>query len=165
MIVSWESIVEVLRAELAEYGSLLNLFEEQQRSLFQRDAETVLRLSGEIEQQVRTADEVRRNRERTVAAFAASHQQPANATLRSLLPLVITEARPLIEALIGEVNRLIHRIRRVTRHNHMLLSRVVETHQETLRHLRPDAYTKTYSPDGRVCIAGTRPAPALQIAG
>ena len=165
MTTSWENIVEVLRSEIAEYGGLLGLFEQQQRCLFRRDADTVLQLSAEIELQVRTADEVRRRRERIVAAFAAAHNYPADATLRSLLPFMLIEVRPLIEALMAEVNRLIHRIRRATRHNHLLLTRVVETHQEILRHLRPDAYTKTYTPDGRVCLAGTRPTPALQAAG
>jgi flagellar biosynthesis/type III secretory pathway chaperone len=165
MNASWESLAEGLRAEIAEYGCLLRLFEEQQRSLFSCAADTVLRLSTEIEAQVRVLHDCRRRREQMVAAFASAHGHPASATLRSLLPQVAADARPLLEALINEVNHLIHRVRRTSRHNHMLLAHAVETHQETLRALRPDAFIKTYAANGRVSVAATRSAPALQAAG
>jgi flagellar biosynthesis/type III secretory pathway chaperone len=80
------------------------------------------------------------------------------------LPSVEPEARPLVEALIDEVNHLIHRARRITRHNHALLARVVETHQEFLRVLRPEAFATTYAANGRMSGA-VRTPPALQAAG
>ena len=45
----WEFIAQCLRAELADYGGLLHLFEAQQRSLFNRDPDAVLRFANEIE--------------------------------------------------------------------------------------------------------------------
>jgi len=53
-----------------------------------------------------------------------------------LLPLIEVDARPLVEALVSEVNLLLHRVRRTSRHNHMLLTRAVDMHQETLELLR-----------------------------
>ena len=41
----------------------------------------------------------------------------------------------------------------------------LELHQETLRQLRPDAFSKTYSPTGRVSLAAASAAPALRAAG
>lgn len=161
----WINITECLRRELAEYGCLLRLFEDQQNFLFSRDANNVLRLSTEIEQQVRFLHESRRAREEAVATFAVSHGQPVNSTLRSLVPLFVAEVRPLLEALIGEVNVLIHRVRRASRHNHTLLARTVETHQQMLRTLQPDSFLQTYSPNGRVALTTTRSTPALQAAG
>lgn len=161
----WINITECLRRELAEYGCLLRLFEDQQNFLFSRDATSVLRLSSEIEQQVRFLHESRRTREEAVATFAVSHGQPVNATLRSLIPLFVAEVRPLLEALIGEVNVLIHRVRRASRHNNTLLSRTVDTHQQMLRTLQPDSFLQTYSPNGRAAMTGTRSVPALQAAG
>jgi flagellar biosynthesis/type III secretory pathway chaperone len=161
----WETIAECLRHELADYGGLLSLFEQQQQSLFDRNADQVLHLANEIEQQSRTLAECRTRREMEVAAFAQSHGQPVTASLRSLLSFVEPAARPLLEALINEVNALLHRVRRTSRHNHTLLSRAVEIHQETLQHLRPNAFTKTYSPAGRLSVTTALPTGTLRAAG
>jgi flagellar biosynthesis/type III secretory pathway chaperone len=163
--VTWQSLADGLRTELAEYGALLGLFEEQQKNLFAREAAEVLRLAHAIEAQAHTLQTCRREREQRVSSFALAHGQPARATLRSLLPFCEAAARPLIEALIDEVNRLLHRVRRVSRHNHTLLSRTVELHQETLRLARPDAFTQTYAPNGRVTLGAVRATPAWQAAG
>src|SRR4051812_18223189 len=99
---TWQKIADCLRNELAEYGALLALFADQQKSLFDRDANEVLRLSSSIELQVRTLEQCRRSREGLVSDFAVANAQPPSATLRSLLPVIDHVARPLIEALIGE---------------------------------------------------------------
>jgi flagellar biosynthesis/type III secretory pathway chaperone len=163
---SWTIIAESLRAEIAGFGGLLNLFEQQQQRLFARDTDGVLRLSSEIEEHTRGMAEQRARRERIVAEFALAHNQPATATLRSLLPCLAAEVRPLIEALISEVNVLIHRVRRLTRQNHTLLARTVESQQELMRTLRPDAFQQTYSAGGRkTLVSNVRAAGALQAAG
>jgi flagellar biosynthesis/type III secretory pathway chaperone len=162
---AWTPIADSLRNEIAEYGGLLHLFEQQQRRLFARDADGVLQLSADIEAQVRTLHDCRLVREEAVAAFALTNGQLASVTLRSLLPLFAVEVRPLLEALINEVNVLIHRIRRVSKHNNTLLARAIETHQQVLRQLRPDAFTSTYAPNGRMASAAVRPSPVLQAAG
>ncbi len=162
---SWETLVEVLREELAGYGGLLHLFEQQQQFLFDRDAEAVLRLSGEIEGQAEVLQAVRRHREEIVTAAARVSGAPATSTLRALLTHFPADVRPLLEALISEVNVLIHRVRRASRHNRLLLARAVETHHQTLRALRPDAFTQTYSPEGRQALGAVLPSPALHAAG
>lgn len=162
---TWQKIAECLRTELAEYGGLLALFADQQKFLFAREATEVLRLSASIEQQVRTLEQCRRQRESMVADFATAHAQPPSATLRSLLPVIDNVARPLIEALIGEINHLLHRVRRTSRHNHTLLARAVEVHQDTLQLLRPQAFTKTYSHAGRVSIVSGDPTSTIRVAG
>lgn len=160
----WQLIADSLREELAEYGALLALFEQQQQSLFSRDADAVLRLGGEIEDQARILTDCRLRRERASASLATALGLASDATLRSLLPHIEADARPLLEALINEVNHLLHRVRRASRQNHTLLARAVEVHQETLRQLRPDAFMKTYSAAGRVSLAAAS-APALRAAG
>ena len=162
---NWEFIADCLRQELADYGGLLHLFEAQQRSLFDRDPESVLHLGIEIEGQARLLSECRTRREQAVADYALAHSRPANSSLRALLPDIEPAARPLIEALINEVNALLHRVRRTSRHNHTLLSRAVEVHQETLQQLRPNAFTKTYSPAGRLSVATAQGSSTLRAAG
>jgi flagellar biosynthesis/type III secretory pathway chaperone len=56
-------------------------------------------------------------------------------------------------------------VRRTSRHNHSLLTRAVEVHQETLAQLRPHSFMKTYSPGGRVSVASAHNAPTLRAAG
>ena len=162
---TWQKIAECLRTELAEYGGLLALFAEQQKSLFDREANEVLHISAAIEQQVRVLEQCRRERETLVATFAVANAQPPSATLRSLLPIIDSNARPLIEALVDEINHLLHRVRRTSRHNHTLLTRAVEVHQETVQHLRPYAFTKTYSSAGRLAVAVAHPPVTLRAAG
>jgi flagellar biosynthesis/type III secretory pathway chaperone len=141
---NWQSIAECLRQELAEYGELLRLFEQQQESLFKRDADNVLRLGSAIEDQARILQESRAHREQTVVAFATSlNLTDGTITIRGLLPHIEAAARPLLEALINEINHLLHRVRRTSRHNHTLLSRTLELHSETLRQLRPDSFSST----------------------
>ena len=153
MTSSWENIVHCLRQELVECGGLLSLFEKQQSALLSQNAAGVLGEVAAIEQQVRTLANRRVSREEAVSAFATAHGQSPTATLRSLLPHVDIEARPLVEALIAEVNRLVYRVRQASRQNHLLLSRTLEINQETLQQLRPDSFSKTYSPAGRVALA------------
>lgn len=162
---SWETIADLLREELADYGGLLRLFEDQQASLLARDAQAVLRQASAIEEHAHVLAGSRGRRERAVSALATSLGRPAASTLRSLLPSLEPAAGPLLEALIDEVNRLLHRVRRVSRHNHALLQRTVELHQETLLHLRPQSFTKTYAPDGRVAVVAARPAASLRAEG
>jgi flagellar biosynthesis/type III secretory pathway chaperone len=162
----WTIIAEALRTEIAGFGGLLNLFEQQQQRLFARDTDGVLRLSTEIEAHTHQMHLDRTRREQVVAEFALTQQQPAAATLRSLLHFLPAAVRPLLEALIADVNRLIHRVRRLTRQNHLLLARAVESHQDLLRALRPDAFQQTYSAAGRKSIvSNARPVGALQAAG
>ena len=160
---TWENIADGLRAEIIGYGGLLNSFAEQQRLLFARDTHGVLRVSTEIEDQLRGLFDSRQHREQVVAAFAVAHQRPAGATLRSLLPLFDRAVQPLLEALINELNVLIHRVRRMNRHNHALLARAVSSHREILQALRPEAFTQTYAANGRV--AAGLPAATLKSAG
>jgi len=151
----WEIIAQCLRAELADYGGLLNLFEEQQRSARSRDSETVLNFATRIEAQARLVAQSRGRRERAVASFADENGRPATASLRAMLSLIEPDARPLLKALITEVNLLLHRVRRASRQNHTLLSRATEVHLETLQHLRPHGPAKSGSSGSRAAVAGS----------
>ena len=135
----WEAIAHCLRDELADYGGLLNLFEDQRRRASAADSETVLAFATRIEAQARLVAQSRRRRQHAVATFAGQRGRPPATPLREMLPLIEPDARPLLKALIAEVNILLHRVRRASRQTHLLLSRAAQVHQETLRHLRPHA--------------------------
>jgi hypothetical protein len=46
-----------------------------------------------------------------------------------------------------------------------MLARAVEMHQETLQQIRPNAFTKTYSPAGRVSVVSAQSSVSLRAAG
>ena len=154
---AWETIAERLRDELQEYGGLLGLFEAQQEALFRRDSDGVLSSISSIETQARAATQKRLERERVVREFALGLGRSPDSTLRSLVSCFPPEVRPMMDALIDEINRLVHRARKKARQNSELLQRAIEMHQEALRTLRPESFTKTYSPGGRVNVAATLP--------
>ena len=149
-------VVDSLRAEVAEYGRLIQLFEEQQALLFKRDAAGVLRVTRSIDEQAEVLMESRRARETAAGDLARSEGLVEAPTLGAILPLVSAEARPLLDALVSEVNRAAGRLRRVCRHNRLFLIRTIENHQELLRRLRPGSFTKVYAPNGSVTVASPR---------
>ncbi len=165
MNITWEMVAASLREEVEEYGGLLRLFEEQQECVFNRDPERLLQLIEVIKNATDRAEDVRRRRESCVRSFASAVGRAADSTLRSLLPFIDDQARPLLQALIDEVNRLIHRVRRITRQNHLLLSRTVELQQGLLRQFYPGAFTSTYSARGRLSMAAPGPLAAYRAAG
>jgi flagellar biosynthesis/type III secretory pathway chaperone len=150
---SWEIIANHLRTELQGYGGLLALFEEQQNHLLQRNPDAVLSLAQTIETQARVTAEHRLQRELFVREVAELHGYPSDSHLRQLLPRFPAEVQPLLDALMDEVNHLIHRVRRGARQNQQLLARAVEMHQEMLRTIRPAAFVKTYSPRGQISVS------------
>jgi flagellar biosynthesis/type III secretory pathway chaperone len=107
----------------------------------------------------------RDQREQAVRQFAEANGMPPDSTLRSLLPLIDRDAHALFEALIGEINLLLHRVRRTHRQNHTLLNHTVAMHRETLQMLRPNFFTRTYSPKGHVSVATGRVPSTLCVAG
>jgi len=161
MKIHWQALAEHLRREVAEHGQLLRLLEDQHALILRNAPTAVLEAGRAIEEQVRSVDRERAAREEAVAGFALERGLPASGTLRSLLPHVGADAQPLFQALIGEVNLLMHRVRRDARRNQRLLQCTVECRQEILRRLRPDAFTKTYARDGRVSLAAIRPAATI----
>ena len=150
MINGWETLVNALRDELQEYGGLLNLFNEQQAAILQRRPDMVLAVSATIEEQLKTVNERRKCREELVRQSAQSVNKPPKSTLRELIEFFPECVRPLLRALIEEVNRLLIRTKRRARQNQMLLARSIEVTQEILRLLNPGMVTKTYSRNGRL---------------
>jgi len=148
---SWDPIVVALRDELEEYGGLIRLFDEQQQKIFARDAAGVTEVVHELEVQTNVARGTRQVRERVVRAFAEKRGQVAGSSLREMLSEFPVDVRPLLTALIEEINDLVRRIRKRGRQNQMLLGRLIDLHRELLPALgRP--VTRTYSSRGEVAV-------------
>jgi flagellar biosynthesis/type III secretory pathway chaperone len=161
----WAVMAECLRTEISEYGKLLPLIDDQHKLIFKGDPAEILRLNPSIQAQVEVLHACRGHREKAVREFSAARDEAPGRTMRSVLPLVAAEGRPLIAALIAEINHLVHRMRRAMIVNQRLLACTVDCHQELIRRLWPSAITKTYAADGRVSITRLRQMPAMQTAG
>ncbi|MFA6286574.1 MAG: flagellar protein FlgN [Opitutaceae bacterium] len=162
--ITFVPIVELLRAELAGYGGLLALFDEQQSQLWRREVQTVAETSLAIEQLAAEIARDREAREAWVTRFASAHDQPADTSLRRLLPFFPTDQQPLIGALIDEINHLLHRVRRRAHQNRSILARAVELHHDVIASLHPAGRPRTYAPSGRVGHI-TGPASTLRATG
>ncbi len=153
-----EQFIDSLRGELQEYGELLQLFNEQQTAIVNRDPDAVLAIDERIEIQLPIIRAHRKERDSLAALMAASAQPPAGTTLVELLPLFREPMRPLVQALATEVNQLVSRARRRAQQNRTLLARNIEVSQELIERLNPSGVTRTYSAYGKVKIkpaAGT----------
>ena len=150
MIMESSEIVLLLRQEMAGYGSLLALFDEQQGHLWRREVDKVLETAAIIDQQVVESSQYREARESFLVAFARSQGQPGGSTLRQLLPFFPADERPMLEAFIDEINHLIHRVRRRARQNHAFMEKMLDLHRELVGGTTPGTAGTMYAPSGRV---------------
>ncbi len=147
-----EQIVTALRAELEEYGGLMNVFDEQQQAILNRKPDAVLAIEDHLAAQLATLRTRRSHRETLVAAFAGDGRPPSRISLLGTIPAFREALRPLVEALASEINRLIAKTRRRAEQNQMLLARTVEVMQEVCARLSPGSVSRTYAPNGRMKV-------------
>ncbi|MCC5021313.1 MAG: flagellar export chaperone FlgN [Candidatus Synoicihabitans palmerolidicus] len=145
---SIDSLADALRDEIEHHGHLLGLLQDQQQGLLRPDPKKVLEQAQHIEQAARVANRFRIRREQLVETVAGAYNRPRSTTLLRLLVDFPEDFRPMFEALIKEVNRLVHQTRRTARQKQRLLARVVELHRDTWRSLRPDVFSPTYDQRG-----------------
>jgi len=150
---SHDNLIEALRDEVQEYGGLLSLFDEQQTAILERKPTVVLSIQDSIKGQLETINGCRKRREQIAREFAVSLGQEPEITVRQLIDYCEEVVRPLLHALIYEVNQLITKTRRRGQQNQMLLARSIEVSQQILQRLNPGALTKTYSRRGRINIS------------
>lgn len=147
-----DPLVELLRNEVQEYGGLYNLLERQQEEIFQRDPQLVLDTNAEIEGYMTDMGGLREKRETLVREMARSFGADEEKPLSKLLDYFPDFMRPMLQALVEEINHMVRRTRQKARQNFMLLSRTMEINHETMQRLQPGNYNKTYSKRGRVGI-------------
>ncbi len=154
-----EQIIDALRAEMQEYGGLLNLFDQQQNAILNRKPDDIADLEQTVEAQLATLRARRAHREGLVIGLTPE-ASPHPTLLQSIL-LFPQPMRPLVEALASEVNRLIGRVRRRAQQNQMLLARTIEVTQELCEKLKPGTVTRTYAPNGKMKIKAAAGASRL----
>lgn len=153
----WDPLVELLRSEVQEYGGLYNLLDRQQEEIFKRDPELVMNTNSEIERYMAEMGGLRERRENKVREMARACGADEEQSLSNMLPHFPDFTRPLLKALIDEINQMIRRTRQKARQNFLLLSKTMEVTHETLQALQPENYTKTYTKKGKVGVKNPMP--------
>ena len=147
-----EPLVGAMRTEAQEYGELLALFDEQQAAVINRAPDAVLEIDGRITAQLTILRGCRKTREALVADLARRTEPPLAESVTEVMALFREPVRPLVQALMAEINALIGKARRRAQQNRMLLARSVEVAQELLEKLNPAVVSRTYSPQGKMKI-------------
>ena len=149
MNIVFQPVITALQDELQEYGGLLNLFQQQQQFVLRHDPEGFLSLADGVEEQILRSTEKRIEREKLVRETALQAGVAPESTLVSLLPYCPEPFRPLLAALIEEINDLLHRTRRRLRQNHMLLGQCVDLARQMVGMSMPEVANNTYNAYGK----------------
>jgi flagellar biosynthesis/type III secretory pathway chaperone len=152
-MINHDHLIEALREEVQEYGELLSLFNDQQRAILDRDPTQVLVIQDAISKQLELINACRKRREHVARELAVLLGQPPTTSVKLLIEVCTESVRPLLHALINEINGLISKVRRRGNQNQMLLARSIEVSQQILQRLNPGALTKTYSKRGQITLS------------
>lgn len=145
----FQQVITALQDELQEYGGLLHLFQQQQQFVLRHDPEGFLSLTEGVEEQIRRSTEKRIERENLVREIARQAGVAPEATLVALLPYCPEPFRPLLAALIEEINDLLQRTRRRLRQNHRLLGQCLDLARQMVGLSKPEVATNTYNARGQ----------------
>jgi len=159
-----ETLLGALRKELQEYAGLMQVFDEQQRSIMGRDPAQFLSQNAVVDEQLQKIAECRQARERLVRELAARLGRPADSPLGGLLPSLPAAFQPLLRALMDEINDLIGRAHRRTQQNRMLLSQSLDLARQRLSAVDPHALPGTYSSHGALQGVPGRSSTSAQVA-
>jgi hypothetical protein len=153
MTIHQDNLIVALREEVQEYGELLSLFNDQQTAILERNPNLVLAVQDSIKEQLEAIHSCRKQRETVARELAVEIGEDPDSSVKQLIDKCEETVRPLLNALIYEVNNLISKTRRRGNQNQMLLARSVEVSQQILQRLNPGGLTKTYSRRGRINLA------------
>lgn len=125
-----DHLIEGLREELTQYGEMLALLDQQQEAVMTRSSNEVFRTTSCIDSQAELIAACRRAREGCQRALA-SILNTTDTSFATLLPLLPSDYRPLVSALVQENNHLLVRAQQRARQNQLILSRSLDL----MRHL------------------------------
>jgi flagellar biosynthesis/type III secretory pathway chaperone len=143
---SLQCLIQALQNELGEYGALLHLFEQQQNCVLRHDSTGYLELNLLVEEQMATLARCRSLRQGLAGAVAREYGKTPETPIIEMAESLPAPRRPLIRALVEEINRLVERARRRAQQNQLLLARCIDTARSVISTLRPG---ETYSAQGK----------------
>ena len=143
-----KQLIEDLRTELKEYGEMLALLDEQQEHLMARRSDVLLDGVTRINAQTLVLKRVRAARETTQRALAEAAGHADCSGLLLLADHLPEDYRPLLKALVAEINQLLTRVQQRGRQNFLVLSRTMEVMQRFVNWLTPGHGATVYGDNG-----------------
>jgi hypothetical protein len=126
--VDWNQLVDALRDELQEKGGLIRLLDQQVQAVYRRDTHQNEYLEEQIRLQLRVIARSTQIRESILRQSASSFQLSEDVRVNELIAHFPDFVRPLLEALVTEVDRLSNRLQERLGQNEGLKQRfLVET--------------------------------------
>ena len=159
------NLIEALREELKQYGEMLALLDHQQQLVMQRLVAELPDNVNSVNAQAGVIAAARQEREQRQRYIARMLEQPETAGFGVLIPMLPSDYRPLLEALVGENNELLVRVQQRARQNHLLLSHCVELMQQLINSIFPNVAPTTYNGSGHIPVAAVPPQPLYQAVG
>ncbi len=155
-----EQLIGTLRDELTECGELLALLQEQQSLIIARSPDGLLKNIELVNVQFGKVSTARQLREGHQCQYAMEIGFPAGSSFGDMSGRVAVEYRPLLGALVQEINGVLESLHQWLRQNHRLLARSLDLLQQLIKGLFPTTTGATYSRRGYVTPA-TPPPSAL----
>ena len=140
--------MEAQRQELFQYGEILASLDQQQQMVASYASEEVWGSMLQLQRQMTQLEAVNKRRQDAWLDLARALGMPGDATGTALLARLPAKYRLPVEALFEENAHLLARARHRARHNHLLLSQVLQSLHQFL--------------DG---LEGQQPAPPLEAQG
>lgn len=159
------NLIEALREELKQYGEMLALLDHQQQLVMQRLVAELPDNVSCVNAQAGVIAAARQEREQRQRHIARLLEQPESSGFGILIPLLPSDYRPLLEALVRENNELLSRVQQKARQNHLLLSHCVELMQQLINSIFPNVTPMTYDGSGHIPVAAVPPQPLYQAVG
>ena len=150
-----EELIQILREELTQYGELLRLLEQQLELIVSRSAEGLFENLAAINSHIPVIAETRQKRDLLRRELAGTFGLSATASFRLLIQSSPEDYRPLLDALVTEINDLLGRAQQRLRQNHILLRRSIDLMQQMITSLFPTAIGRTYNQAGAINKADT----------
>ncbi|MDP7010421.1 MAG: flagellar protein FlgN [Verrucomicrobiota bacterium] len=152
-------LIESLREEMTQYGELLALMQEQQELIINRQPQELLTNLNEVNSQMEKIAGARQAREQARMTLAMQLGGTQETTFTEMTGQLPEEYRPLLEALVEEINALLQNVHKWLRQNHLLLKRSLDLMQDILQNVFPaQASPKTYGRQGAVSPVNPPPS-------
>lgn len=152
----WDELAEALRGELAEYGGLLSLLEEQRAAIVSRRTDQLNDVNERVQAEMASAVRCKDVREKVCLRLARACGAPDNATVRELIGYMPPASRGMFEALMKAATGVTERVGDKVRRNSLLVARASEVNEKLIMGTRPQSTTKAYNNRGSVYLKTSR---------
>jgi hypothetical protein len=159
----WDELADALRDELAEYGGLLSLLDEQRDAIMQRRVDALMDVNAKVQEQALSAEHYRDVREEVCARFAKSIGCGASVTVMELVKKLPVEVQGMFTALVEDGIGVTNSAKKKVERNSQLLSRAGDLNERLLIAVRPQSTTKTYNKRGNVYLKTEKTVGGLDI--